>query len=83
MPKITRNLPKVVFGCSQNLTSHFGLCLSKALEQELLPSDVGGITHVPEASHMINTLLSWDQGGSRQIKQREQQNQHVPLLFQA
>lgn len=53
IPKITRNLPKVVSSCNQNLTSYFEHCLRKAQEPELLPSDVGGISQVPEASHMI------------------------------
>lgn len=66
MRKITRSLPKVVFLHSQNPTSCCGRCLSKALEQEPLPSDVSGITHVPEASHGTNTYYTepgrgWEQ----------------------
>ena len=80
VPKIPRHQPKVVFWCSQNLTSCFGHCLSKAPEQEPLPPDIGGITHMPEASHMISTSLNRDQGGSRQIKQSEQSTSAVTGL---
>lgn len=72
IPKITRNIPKITSSCNQNLTSCFELCLRRALERELLPFDVSGITHVPVMHD--HTLLNWDRGGSRQRKHGEQQN---------
>lgn len=47
------------------------------------PPDYSGIARSLEVSHTINTSLSWDRGGSRQIKQGEHQNKRAAMLSQA
>lgn len=75
--------PEVLGWCSQNPAAHFGHSLSKVSEQEPLPPDFSGIARSLEVSHTMNTSLSWDRGGSRQIKQGEHQNKRAAMLSQA